>query len=268
LRVVPDLRPPALPRQHGAWFMLAAPLILGLAAARGASLGAWLVVPGLALLFLARYAALPAVQRVVSGKELPARFVSRRALWTSIYVGASVACLAGILALAGPGAPLLALVVATGALGMLHTALAAFGLDRAIPAELVGMAGLASSAPLVVVASGAPLDREALGLGLLAFAYSTSALAFVRAWRALASEPLAARWRCLAAHAAIFAGVAAAWRYDFLSTGLALSLTPVALRTVAGLARPPASLRRLGWGEIAVGTAFLGLALAAGLSGR
>lgn len=243
--------------------MLAAPLLLGLASARAASVAAWLVVPGLLFLFLARYAALPAVQRVASHKPMPSTFLLRRGLWTSTYVVASATCLATILALAGPTPALLTLVVTTGALGLLHTALAAFGLDRSVPGELVGMAGLASSAPLVVVAAGGPLDATAVGLGLLAFAYSASALAFVRAYRALAHEPVAARARCVVAHAVIFASVAVAWRAGFIATGLLASLVPAALRTAAGLTWPPANLRRLGWCEIAVGSAFLALALVA-----
>lgn len=257
--------PPPLPHEHGAWFMLAIPLVLGAAVAERATLAAALVVPAMAGLFLARYAALPAAVRIAAGKPSPRSFLTRRLLWTAIYGAASLACLAGAFAAADPShrRAIAACALVTAMLGGAHTVAAIRGVDRTVAGELVGMAGLASAAPLVAAAGGMPPGPRSIGVAILAFAYFVSSLAFVRAYRRLPEEGRAAKRRCVAAHLAIAAAILIVWKAGFV-TGLALlALLPVAARTIWGLYRPPSTVRQLGWREAAVATVFVTAACAA-----
>lgn len=275
------LEPPPLPHEHGAWAMLIVPLVLGLAAsfgipaaAAGAAPGsevggsvaraAWLVPPAMALLFLSRYAAVAAATRLIDGKRAPQGYVARRVLWAGLYIGAGAILLAAAWRMVPPGSQRAATAAGavTLALGGLHTLLAFAGVDRTGPGEIVGMAGLASSATLVVVASGDPLDRRAVGAGILALLYFASSLAYVRAIRGLWKGERSGRRRCIAAHVLITAALTQLATGAFLPLLAAAAFLPVLARTAWGLARPPANLRLLGWREAGVSAAFTAIAAA------
>ena len=260
----PALGPPPLPGEHGAWAMLLIPLVLGLAAAGGPGAASLLLVPALTFLFLSRYAALPAAVRLLEGKPAPPGFVARRLLWTAVYLGASLACLVAALLSTPPGAFAVTLRVAaaTTLLGAAQTALVFAGRGRSLGAELLGMAGLASAAPLVIVASGGPLDAQALGVGMVALGYFVSTLAFVRAWRARARGSAVAG-AGLAAHLVLAALLVVLWREGFIPAGALAAFVPVFARTAWGLRSPPQTIRTLGWREAAVALAFTGIAVAA-----
>jgi len=282
------IEPPPLPHEHGAWAMLVLPLALGLAAAGGgpaaaggpaagsaaaggaspaagaAWLAAALVPPAMALLFVSRYAAVAAATRIVDGKKTPEGFIARRVVWAAIYIGAGAVLFAAAWRLAPfearPG------VVAAGGvtllLGALHTALVFAGRDRTIPGEVVGMAGLASAATLVMTVAGRPLDRRSVGAGLLALLYFASSLAYVRAVRGLWKGDTTGRRRCVAAHALIAGAVAQLAAGSFIPLLAAAAFLPVFARTAWGLVSPPAGLRTLGWREVGVSVAFATIAIA------
>jgi hypothetical protein len=276
--------PPPLPHEHGAWAMLVLPLVLGLAAAGdapaaaadavtggGAStpagaawLAAALVPPAMALLFMSRYAAVAAATRIVDGKKVPEGFIARRILWAAIYIGAGALLFAAAWRLAPPGAR--RDVVAAGAvtllLGALHTLLVFAGRDRTIPGEIIGMAGLASAATLVMTVAGRPLDRRSVGAGLLALLYFASSLAYVRAIRGLWKGDTTGRRRCIVAHALIAGAVAQIAAGSFIPFLAAAAFLPVYARTTWGLVAPPANLRTLGWREVGVSVAFAAIAMA------
>lgn len=251
--------------------MLAIPLVLGLAAAAGAAGPAappgaapLLLVPALTFLFLSRYAALPAAVRLLEGRPAPPGFAARRFLWTAVYLGASLACLLGALSRTPPGAfaGTLKVAAATTLLGAAQTGLAFAGRGRSLPGELLGMAGLASAAPLIIVASGGPWGPKTLGAGLVAFGYFASSLAFVRAWRARAKGRTGATV-CVAAHVVLGISLAVLWRSGFVPAGAIVAFVPVFARTAWGLRFPPPTIRSLGWREVAVAVAFTGAAAAA-----
>jgi hypothetical protein len=258
------LAPPPLPHEHGAWMMLAIPLLLGMAAAWPPSAAAWLIVPALALLFLSRSAAVPAATRLIGGKKAPEGFVLRRGIWSLVYLVAAVLLLAAAWSLSVPGARrrLLAVGACTLVLGGAQTAFAFADRARSIWGVLLGMAGLASGAPLVVAAAGRPLDRRAIGAGLVAMLYFATSLAYVRAVRGLWKGEGTALRRCFAAHAAVAGALATLAAGSFITPLLAAAFVPAYVRTAWGLLRPPSNLRVLGWREIGVAVLFALIATA------
>ena len=91
--------PPPLPREHGAWAMLAIPLVLGFADAGRPSVATVLLIPSMALLYLARQAVVPAATRVVEGRASPPGYLARRASWAAIYLVGAAAGFAAAAAL-------------------------------------------------------------------------------------------------------------------------------------------------------------------------
>jgi hypothetical protein len=239
--------------------MLAIAPLLGLAAAPAPCLASFLVFPGLLLLFLARYAALPAATRIAQGKTNPPGFVARRFLWTGIYASAAVAALASSLLLA-PGktrsASLLALTLVL-VLGLLHAALALVGRDREAWAELLGMTGLAAAGPLVAFAGETETWAAAFPPGILALAFSASSLSWVRAWRD--EKPAQA----VASHLALAGALAATSWAGLLPRPAALVFAVPLLRLVWGLASRPSTLRELGFRELGCAVVYLVAGMAA-----
>jgi YwiC-like protein len=259
------LAPPPLPHEHGAWAMLAIPLLLGMAAAWPPAAAAWVIVPALGLLFLSRYAALSATKRLLGGKTSPAGFIGRRVLWSVGDFIAAVLLLVAAWRLAAPEARggLFVAAAVTLVLGAAHTLLALLGLDRTIPGEMLGMAGLASGAPLVVAAAGRPLDRQAIGAGLVSLLYFATSLAYVKAVRGLWKGDRIPVRRCVAAHAAVAGALGTITAGTFITPMFAAAFVPVYARTAWGLFRPPAGLRVLGWREMIVAALFTLIGIAA-----
>lgn len=239
--------------------MLAMAPLLGLATAPAPGVASFLVFPGLLLLFLARYAALPAAARIAQGKTNPPGFVARRVLWTGLYASAALASLAGSLLLAPEGTrggSLLAAALVLG-LGLLHAALALVSRDREAWAELLGMTGLAAAAPLVAFAGETPTWATALPPGILALAFSASSLSWVRAWRD--SRPAQAGL----SHALLGAALGLAAATSLLPWPAALVFAVPLLRLVWGLASRPSTLRELGFRELACAAVYVVLGMVA-----
>src|SRR5262245_28006825 len=157
------LNPPPLPREHGAWAMLTIPLVVGSVASAPPTSASLSIVPAMVLLFLSRYAALPAATRLVKGRNVPEGYFARRFLWSGIYLAASGAFLLAAVATTSLAsrATTLAMAMVTGVLGSAHAALALVARDRTLWGEIIGLAGVACSAPLVMCAAGRELDGRA-----------------------------------------------------------------------------------------------------------
>lgn len=269
MRVLTALTPPPLPYEHGAWMMLAIPLLLGLAASWPPAAAAWLVPPAVGLLFLSRSAAVPAAARLIGGKKAPEGFVLRRGIWSLLYLVVAAVLMAAAWGLSVPGARgrLVAAGACTLGLGGVNTALAFADRARSILAVLIGVGGFASGAPLVVAASGGALDRRAIGAGIVAMLYFATSLAYVRAVRGLWKGESPARGRCVAAHAIVLLVLGALFAGGFATPLLVASFLPVYARTAWGLSRPPANLRALGWREIGVAVLFALIAIASFVPG-
>lgn len=259
------LRPPPIPHEHGAWAFLVIPLVLGSAAGGLGAPAPLLVWPAVVLAFFGRYAAMPAAARLVEGKSTPAEFLARRLAWAAAYLAGAGACALAAVLSAGAEARrgTIAMVGLAGALAIVHTGLALAGLGRSLPGEILGLTGLACSAPLVVAAGGHPLDGRAAGAGLLALVQPLSALAFVRFFRSPAGERRAALARCAAMHLGLLAGLVLLWRLGWLPGAALFSFIPLVARGPWTMLSPPRNLRSVGMREIAISSSFLILASAA-----
>jgi hypothetical protein len=244
------IAPPALPKEHGAWAMLALPLLLGLSLGGGRA-AAWGVPVAALLAFLAHYAWVPVIQRKRSGKPGPVEWTRSRWIWGALYLGsAGLAFAATLLVSPSPGA-VAEIALVSGTCAAVYFVAAAFGSGRLIVSELVGMAGMALSAPLIAAAAGT-LDRRAWTAAAIAYAYFLSSVAFVRAYGAFREDRAGATVRCLLAHAGVAAGALTLVWGGFVAAPPFLALAPAAMRTVRGLIRPPENLRILGKGELVV----------------
>ena len=257
--------PPPLPHEHGAWAMLALPLALGIAAAWPPAPAAWLLMPAMALLFLSRYAAVAAATRLLDGKKVPEGFLARRILWSAVYSGVALLILVAAWTWTAPAShdALFVTAALALALGATHTGLVLAHRDRTIPGELVGMAALASAAPLLVAASEQPVDPRAVGAGVAAFLYFCTSLAYVKAIRGLWKGDRGPLRVCLAVHATITIIIVMLVAGGFFTPLLAAAFLPVMARTAWGLASPPAGLRPLGWREVGVAVLFATVAVLA-----
>ncbi|MBZ5640462.1 MAG: YwiC-like family protein [Acidobacteriia bacterium] len=258
-------KPPPLPPEHGAWVMLAIPLLLGLAAAGPPRAASLLVPPAMIVLFLARAAALPAAVRVAERKASPPGYLERRAVWASIYAAGAAAGFVAAAAAADPPARPAALAVGSIVLllGAAHGALALFRKDRTLGAEIVGMGALAAGAPLVLALAGQPVGARAAGLGLLSLAYFASTAAFVRAFVLLGTRRRTAVLGCLGAHAALAVLLIGLWAASWIPAGTLVAFVPVLARVAWGLSSPPRNVRALGWREAWVAATFSAIAIAA-----
>ena len=255
-------QPPPLPREHGAWAMLAIPLLVGLAASGRPASSSLLILPATLLLFLARYAALPAATRLAKGRNVPEGYVARRFVWSAVYLAGSAVFLLAAVTTAAPAArwATVLMAVVTGVLGTVHAALALVSRDRTLWCELIGLTGLACSATLVMAAAGRPLDGKAWAVTGLCLGYFVTSVAYVRTYRTRDRGKTDAAAACIAVHVLVLAGWIALWQQGWLP-GLGLvAFVPVAMRTAWGLWRPPANVRAVGWTEMVVATGFLVLA--------
>jgi len=242
--------------------MLAIPVVLGGAAGGARAASSWLAPVATLLVFLAHHAIVPWAQRVRERKPSPPGYAARRLVWGAVYlVAASLVFAAAVLA--APSAargPLLAIAGVAAALAAVYALAAVFGRGRSIPAEVLGMAGVSLSGPMMAAAAGRPFDRSLFGAAALALGYFLSSLAFVRAYEWMREARAAAVWTCVVVHLAFAAALAAAASSDVVPRWWWLALVPVAARTAWGLARPPENLRQLGLREIAVALSFTLLA--------
>jgi len=242
--------------------MLAIPACLGLSAGGAFSVAAWLAPVATLLVFLAHHALVPWAQRALERKPSPSGYVARRIVWGVLYLAAASIVFAAAVSLSGASArgPLLAIAGVAAILAAAYALAAVSGHARSMTAEIPGMAGLALIASMMAAAAGRPPDRSLFGASLIAFGYSLSSLAFVRAYEWAREGRGRATAACVVAHAALAAALAGAAAAGVLPRWWWLPFVPVVIRTAWGLARPPENLRRLGLREIWVAVAFTAIA--------
>jgi hypothetical protein len=252
------LKPPPPPHEHGGWALLFIPLVLGTAASGALAPAPLLVWPAVVLGFFARYAAIPVAVRLAAGKSAPREIVVRRFVWTGLYMTASAACfaLAVLLAPQGARAATVLMALLAGALALAHSGLALAGKDRTLWGELIGMAGLAASAPLLVAAGGTTPGARAAGAFALSLAYALSTLSFVRSFRNLQAGRLLSIAACGAVHLALGLLLGALWLAGWVPLAGLASFALLILRSAWGLLLPPAGLRAIGMREVGVAAAF------------
>jgi hypothetical protein len=243
--------------------MVTLPLLFGAVLAGAGAPAAWLVPPSAVLAFLSRSAWVPVLQRRRRGKAGPAGWAARRAFWGSVFGAGAVAGFAGIVAWTPPAArfPMLVTALAAAACGGVYAAAEALGSGRRVGIELVGMAGLALSTPVMALAAGREPGAGMYAAAALAFAYFAASLAFVRAYGRLREHRTSAVVSCLASHGLLAAGLTGLVLEGWLTAWALAAFAPVVVRAVWGLARPPRNLRGLGLREIWVATSFAAMGL-------
>jgi len=168
------LKPP-LPREHGAWAMLATPLLLGaLLAPVSSSRVLWLFIAALSF-FLLRHPVAILVKRWAN----PPKDAAYLRQWVVIYGG--VAALSGAWLLLGYGLWWLIPAALVGAtlLG-LNMWLVTRRQEMSLMAELSGIFGLAMGAPMSYYVASGLLDRLAMMLWLLNFLYFGGTVFYVK----------------------------------------------------------------------------------------
>jgi len=242
--------------------MLAIPACLGLAAGGASSGAAWLVPIATLFVFLAHHALVPWAQRARERKPAPPGYVARRLVWGVAYVAAASFVFAAVVRSSPAAArgPLLTIAGVAAGLAATYALAGVSGRARSIAAEFLGMAGLALIASMMAAAAGHPLDRSLFGASLIAFGYSLSSLAFVRAYERRRADRRGAIGVCAIAHLALAAGLAGAAVAGALPRWWWVAFVPVVWRTAWGLVRPPENLRKLGLREVWVAIAFTLLA--------
>jgi hypothetical protein len=256
-------RRPPLPREHGAWFMLLVPLVVGLASPHAPSvLPATLLVVAALTLFLAQDAA----RRSWRGQELPG-------LRAWLVLCAVTGGAAGLTFLAlRPSVALVAIGIAGGLAFAVELRLERGGSQRQRGAsDLLAAAALALAAPAAVLAGHAAAVGPAAELWALCVLFFASGVAHVRLLlacarlrRAPAMELRRAAWPSLALHLTLVAAAAFAllWRPGARTALTALAFAPVVARGLwtAARARGHApDLKRVGLLESAYALAFTGL---------
>ena len=256
--------PPPLPREHGAWTMLAIPMLLGLAEGGARAGAAWLVPPATVLVFLAHHAIVPWAQRARERKPSPPRYAARRLVWGAAHLTLAVLVFACAVLVARPVArgPFLAIASLASALAAVYAVAAVWGHARSIGFEALGLAGVSLSAPMMAAAAGRPPGRSLFGAAALVFGYFLSSIAYVRAQERVRNERPAAIRACVVAHLALAAMLVAAASFGALPPWWWLAFVPVVVRTAWGLAAPPPNLRALGMREIWIAVTFTAMAAA------
>jgi hypothetical protein len=214
------------------------------------------------LAFLAHYALVPVIARKRAGKPGPAEWSRARFTWGALYLGGAGLAFAATWLLSPARGTLAGMALVVGACAAVYFVAAALGSGRAIVSELVGMAGMALSAPLTAAAAGV-LDRRAWTAAAIAFAYFLSSVAFVRAYGAFRDDRARATVRCLLAHAGVVALLAILAAAGRIAPWPLVALIPAVARTGWGLVRPPTNLRVLGMRELGVAIAVATICIAA-----
>lgn len=242
--------------------MLAVPMLFGFAGGSVRSGATWLIPPAAVLVFLAHHAIVPWARRASERKPSPPGYAARRLVWgTALLVGASLFFACAVLA-ASPEArgAFLAIAGVAAALVAVYALAAVLGHARSIVAEVLGMAGVSLTGPMMAAAAGRPLDRSLFGSAALALGYFLSSLSYVRAYEKLRVNRSVAIGSCAAVHLALGVALVGAASLGALPRGWWIAFVPVVMRTVWGLAAPPDNVRHVGLREAGVAAAFTLLA--------
>ncbi len=226
----PQARKPPLPREHGAWGILLIPFATAVGVAGVWNLPVTLLLASLLCFYLAR---------------------------TSYLKGATQWM---VLLLALSGATVLPLLVVwnlwwLAAVGVVAAPLAFRKTERAVPMQLLAVAGLTLTAPAAWYAATGQLNRWAFWLWLLNALYFAGGVFYVKMHIAAAmkrgrTEAVRANLLyhgCLTVFLLALMGVAG------FSWWVVLAFVPVVTRAVVGAVRlsPVLRIKRLGWMEVA-----------------
>lgn len=262
---------PPIPREHGSWAMLTAPLLLGLALAPAWHGRALVLLVAALGFFLVRFPLATLVKTRRSAKT------NRVYLWqwAAIY-GGITALAGGWLVLAHRLWWLLPMGVIGGLLVLLHLWLITRRQEMSVGGELSGIFGLALGAPMAYYAASGRLDYTAAILWLVNALYFGGAVFYIKL--KVRRQPrlpapnrplnrLAEAKACLAYHTFALTVMAALAALRWVPALTPLAFVPVTLKVWYGAwqwqDKKSLSLVRLGITEIVHTVAFVALVMAA-----
>ena len=257
-----------IPHEHGAWAMVAAPLLIGIGVAPAPNLAALLFALSALGFFFLRY---PLAMAIKSRAPDARRHAER---WSVIYGALTLLCGSALLA----SAPLWQFIP-IGALGCaslaLYLLLVARRAEMSVAGEWIGIAGLALGAPGAYLAATGALDGTALALYLLNVLFFGGTVFYikfkVREQPRVVTAGASARERfwagrgTIAYHAFALVVVALLALLGRVPALAAAALFLPLAKVVAGVASRPVRLNiaRLGFIELGVTVAFAVIVLAA-----
>ena len=254
-----DFHPP-IPREHGAWAMFLAPLLIGSGVAGIFNLDALLLALTAAGFFFLRFPLMLAIKTRARNQRAHAL------AWSAIYAALTAAL--GIMLLLTTR---LDALVPLGALGgitlVVYLALAARRAEMSIWGEWVGIAGLGLSAPAAYLLGARVLDSTALELYLLNLLYFGGTVVYVKF--KVREQPrsvpkdwvdkLSAGSVSIAYHAMVFCAVALAAFLQWVPLLVTVAFILPMCKVMEGVLTKPARLniKRIGFIELGFTVAFL-----------
>jgi len=237
-----NLRPLALPAEHGGWGILLEPLALGLLVAPSRA-GA-LIAAAAGFAFLARHPLKLAMQDLVRGHAFA------RTMWCwafAAWYGAVAAVSLG-LAVGQSSVQVIAPFVLAAPFAMVMIVHDARRKSRALWPEVAGALAMATTAASIAIAAGWSA-RAALILTALIALRSVPSIVYVRALLGRTSKSLAVALHVIAFGAGAYFGLA----------GAMTAYTALLGRAAWGLAHDAPPAKTIGWREIAWGVLTVGL---------
>jgi len=267
---LPGMGRPIVPKEHGAWAVLYGSFLAGVGVAGRVTLPVALFLVGITAAAFAT-GSLAILARSNAGEVHRER--RRHALtWFVLYGAVAAAALVPLLAVFR-----MTFLLPFGMTAAFFLLLRAFLIrerdDRTLIGELVGAAGLTMVGAVAHSVAAGEVRPISAVLWLLLFLFFASGIFYVRmrvhglvAQRKgapSASNP--ARWPCVLYHALLIIVVPALFLARVIPWPALLAFAPALWRASAGLNREEArlDLRRLGWSEVAVATAFVLILIAA-----
>lgn len=242
-----------IPREHGAWAMLLTSLALG-------QLVAWTInLPSLYLWLLTL--AVFIVREPLAVLWRPRRGDAWSAWELRTWVAAMLGAIALLTALlvAGRGPDFLFLALPAGLLFALQLVWQRTKARWSWPAELVGTAGVTIAAPASYFAAAGSLDRAALSLWSILFAYFAAQVVYVR-WRLRAPGQRLLGYVALAIQILALVTFLSLGTAGFLPSLLFLAFVPgaakalLAMRTLSSARK---QVTKLGWVEVVYSLVFV-----------
>ena len=261
---------PTVPKEHGAWAVLYGSFLAGVGVAGRVTLPVLLLLVGVTAATFAN-GSLAILARSNAG-EVPEERRRHALVWFVLY-GAVTAAAFLPLVVAFRMAFLLPFGMGAAFFLVLRAFLVRERDDRTLIGELVGVAGLTMVGAVAHAVGVEEVQPIGAVLWLLLFLFFAGGIFYVRMRvhgmvaqrKGVTAAPNPAQWPCVLYHALLIVVVPTLFLAHVIPWPVLLAFAPAVWRAAAGLNRDDArlDLRRLGWSEVAVATAFVLLLIAA-----
>lgn len=258
-----------MPKEHGAWAVLYGAFLAGVGVAGHVTFPVALFLVGVTAAAFAN-GTVPILARPVIGRAQSER--RRHAFrWLLVYGGAAVVVFVPLLVIFR-----MTFLLPFGVGAAMFLLLRAFLIrerdDRTLAGELVGTAGLTMVGAAAHAVAAGGIHRTGAVVWLLLFLFFASGVFHVRlrihgmlAERKRVASPDSSLWPLLLSHGLLVLVVLVLSMARIIPWPVLLAFAPALWRAPVGLHRgeAPLSVRRLGWSEVALATAFVLLLIGA-----